>query len=226
MYFYLTNELYFPPVHKADSQGILAIGGDLSVERILLAYRSGIFPWYSEDDPILWWSPNPRFVLFPDKLKVAKSMRPIFNSGKFKVTFDTQFREVITNCKNIFRPDQNGTWLNENMLESFCKIHELGLAHSVEVWQKDELVGGLYGISLGNCFFGESMFAKVSNASKVGFITLVRKLQEKGFEMIDCQVHTKHLESLGAEHIMRNEFMKRLQKCLEKPNLEGKWTDL
>ncbi len=221
-YYYIKNEeMYFPPVNTADRQGIVAIGGDLSIERILLAYNSGIFPWFSEGEPILWWSPNPRFVLYPQNIKISKSMKPILKNNKFKITFDTDFRTVISHCQNTFREGQIGTWLSDEMLEKYCELHQLGFAHSVEVWQDNIIVGGLYGLALGSCFFGESMFAHVSNASKAGFITLVQKLVEKKFEIIDCQVHTEHLESLGAEGIMRNKFINQLQKCLEKPTLKG-----
>ncbi|TAE73746.1 MAG: leucyl/phenylalanyl-tRNA--protein transferase [Bacteroidetes bacterium] len=215
------KELYFPLVHTADKQGIVAIGGDLSIERILLAYHSGIFPWFCEEDPILWWSPNPRFVLYPQNIKISKSMKQVLKSNKFKITFDTDFRSVIGHCQSTFREGQNGTWLSNEMLEQYCELHRLGFAHSVEVWQENIIVGGLYGLALGSCFFGESMFAHVSNASKAGFITLVQKLIAKNFTLIDCQVYTQHLESLGAEGIMRYKFMSELQKCLEKPTLKG-----
>lgn len=220
-YYYLDEELYFPPLNTADKQGIVAIGGDLSIKRLLMAYHLGIFPWFSEGEPILWWSPNPRFVLYPEKIKISKSMRPILNNNRFKITFDKDFRTVIGHCKNTFREGQDGTWISDEMLERYCELHQLGFAHSVEVWQDDVIVGGLYGLALGNCFFGESMFAHVSNASKAGFITLVKKLVEKNFQLIDCQTYTEHLESLGAEHITRNQFVKQLEECLEKPTLQG-----
>ncbi|TAE46530.1 MAG: leucyl/phenylalanyl-tRNA--protein transferase [Cytophagales bacterium] len=220
-YYYLDEELYFPPVNTADKQGIVAIGGDLSIKRLLMAYHLGIFPWFSEGEPILWWSPNPRFVLYPEKIKISKSMRPILKNNRFKITFDKDFRAVIGHCKNTFREGQDGTWISDEMLERYCELHQLGFAHSVEVWQDDVIVGGLYGLALGNCFFGESMFAHVSNASKAGFITLVKKLVEKKFQLIDCQTYTEHLESLGAEHITRNQFVKQLEECLEKPTLQG-----
>lgn len=225
-YYFLGKELIFPSVEDADEHGILAIGGDLSPERLLLAYRSGIFPWFSEDEPILWWSPNPRFILYPSKLKVSKSMKQVLRKDTFTVTLDQSFREVMCHCKVIRRQGQKGTWITEEMLDAYCQLHTLGYAHSVEVWQGDELVGGLYGVSLGHCFFGESMFAKVSNASKAGFITLVKKLEESGFQLIDCQVHTNHLESLGAEAIPRARFIRELQQSLSFPTLQGNWGEL
>ncbi len=171
MYF-LSKDLYFPPVETANFEGILAIGGDLTIDRLLLAYRSGIFPWFEDDDPILWWSPPKRMVLFFEDLKISKSMRNCINKQQFEITFNTAFYEVITNCKKTFRKNQNGTWITDEMLEAYCKLHDLGIAKSVEVWQNKELVGGLYGVDLGTFFCGESMFSKVSNASKMAFIAL------------------------------------------------------
>ena len=206
MYF-LLKELFFPDVSEADKHGILAVGGDLSPERLMLAYRSGIFPWFDSDEPILWWSPKERMVLFPDELKVSKSMRSILRKEIFKVTFNKDFRAVISSCSQISRNGQQGTWISEDMIEAYVKLHELGYAKSVEVWQNDELVGGLYGIDLGHVFCGESMFSKVSNASKVAFITLVENLNTRKYKLIDCQVHNDHLESLGAREIKRSDFM-------------------
>ncbi|WP_395051262.1 leucyl/phenylalanyl-tRNA--protein transferase [Flavobacterium sp.] len=210
MYF-LSKELFFPPVSEANSDGILAIGGDLSTERLLLAYKSGIFPWFEEGEPIFWWSPNPRMVLFLDELVVSKSMRNILNRNIFKVTFNQNFREVISNCQKIKREDQNGTWITNDMIEAYCKLNELGIAKSVEVWQNNELVGGLYGIDLGHIFCGESMFSKVSNASKVAFIALVNQLKAANYNLLDCQVYNEHLESLGCREIEREEFMRILE---------------
>jgi len=224
-YYILNEELYFPPLHRADSHGILALGGDLSVERLLLAYKSGIFPWFSENEPIVWWSPDPRFVLFPEKLKISKSMRPIFNQNIFEFTFDKAFEEVILACKTTKRKGQYGTWITEDMLEAYNTLHQLGFAHSVEVWKEGDLLGGLYGISIGKIFFGESMFSKVSNASKAGFIYLVRKLKEAGVHVIDCQVHTQHLESLGAEMIPRTDFVKLLKEGLIERDLGEFWKE-
>ncbi len=223
IYWLSEDSVHFPPPELASEEGILAIGGDLSPERLLEAYSQGIFPWFNDDDPILWWTPDPRFVLFPENLKISKSMRPLFNQKKMQVTFDQEFRTVITNCQEMYRPGQGGTWITEDMLEAYCSLHELGFAHSVEVWQKEELVGGLYGIALGKIFFGESMFAKVSNASKFGFITLVRKLQEWDFNLIDCQQETAHLASLGAEAIPRADFMRLLDANPLGETLRGSW---
>ena len=209
MYF-LLKELFFPDVTEADRDGILAVGGDLSPERLLLAYQSGIFPWFDSDDPILWWAPHQRMVLFPDELVVSKSMRSILRKEIFTVTFNKDFRGVISNCSQIRRNGQRGTWITSEMIEAYVKLHELGFAKSVEVWQNNELVGGLYGIDLGTIFCGESMFSKVSNASKVAFITLVENLKIRKYKLIDCQVHNDHLESLGAREIEREEFMQIL----------------
>ena len=209
MYF-LSKELFFPPVSEANPDGILAIGGDLSQERLLLAYKSGIFPWFEEGEPVFWWSPNPRMVLFLDELVVSKSMRNILNRNIFKVTFNQNFREVISNCQKIKREGQNGTWITNNMIEAYCKLNEMGIAKSVEVWQNEELVGGLYGIDLGHVFCGESMFSNVSNASKAAFIALVNQLKDTDYKILDCQVYNEHLESLGCREIERNKFMKIL----------------
>ena len=207
MYF-LLKELFFPDVTEADRDGILAVGGDLSPERLLLAYQSGIFPWFDSDEPILWWAPPRRMVLFPDELVVSKSMRSILRKELFTITFNKDFRAVISNCRTIKRNGQRGTWISDEMIEAYVKLHEMGQAKSVEVWQNNELVGGLYGIDLGTIFCGESMFSKVSNASKVAFITLVENLKIRKYKLIDCQVHNDHLESLGAREIDRAEFMK------------------
>jgi leucyl/phenylalanyl-tRNA--protein transferase len=211
MYF-LSKELFFPPVSEANPDGILAIGGDLSPERLLLAYKSGIFPWFEEGEPIFWWSPNSRMVLFLDELVVSKSMRNILNRNIFKVTFNQNFREVISNCQKIKRDSQNGTWITNDMIEAYCKLNELGIAKSVEVWQNEELVGGLYGVDLGNIFCGESMFSKVSNASKVAFMALVNQLKKENYKVLDCQVYNEHLESLGCREIDRTDFMEMLKK--------------
>lgn len=209
MYF-LSRELYFPPVTHASPEGIVAVGGDLSPERLLLAYRSGIFPWFDEDEPILWWSPPERMVLLFPELKVSKSMRNIINRNMFKVTWNTAFEEVIKSCRTIKRDGQPGTWITEEMQEAYCTLHKMGYAKSVEVWQDDVLVGGLYGVDLGNIFCGESMFSKVSNASKIAFIALAQKLQNEKYHLLDCQVHNDHLESLGAREIPRDIFIRVL----------------
>jgi leucyl/phenylalanyl-tRNA--protein transferase len=215
MYF-LSKELFFPPVSEADSDGILAIGGDLTPERLFLAYKSGIFPWFEEGEPIFWWSPNPRMVLFLDELLVSKSMRNILNRNVFKVTYNQNFREVISNCQIVKRNGQNGTWITNDMIEAYCKLNKLGIAKSVEVWQIDsqsswELVGGLYGIDLGHIFCGESMFSNVSNASKVAFIALAKQLKEDNYKLLDCQVYNEHLESLGCREIDRKDFLEILK---------------
>jgi leucyl/phenylalanyl-tRNA--protein transferase len=209
--FYLSSSLSFPPVSEASYSGILAIGGDLSSERLLLAYKSGIFPWFEDGEPITWWAPNPRMVLFLEELVISKSMRNILNRKIFTVTFNQNFRDVISNCQNIKRDGQSGTWITNDMIEAYCKLHELGIAKSVEVWQDDELVGGLYGIDLGHIFCGESMFSKVSNASKVAFISLVNHLKTGNYKLLDCQVYNPHLESLGCREIERNAFIKILK---------------
>lgn len=205
---YLTQCIEFPDVSYASSDGLLAIGGDLSVERLILAYKQGIFPWFEKEEPILWWSPDPRFVLYPNRLKISKSMRQVLKNCDFEVTINNDFLGVITSCSKINREGQAGTWIANNMIKAYTKLHELGFAKSVEVWKEEELVGGLYGIDLGNnVFCGESMFAKVSNASKVGFITFI---QNSNYKLIDCQVYTNHLENFGAEEIPRSEFLKFL----------------
>lgn len=206
MYF-LTQELYFPSVETASPEGIVAVGGDLSPERLVLAYNSGIFPWFEDDEPILWWSPSERMVLFFEDLKISKSMRNVINQKKFKVTFNTAFREVILNCKKIARKDQPGTWITDDMVEAYCNLHKLGIAKSVEVWENEELVGGLYGIDLGHVFCGESMFSKVSNASKMAFIALAKQLEMANYRLLDCQVYNDHLASLGCVEIDREDFL-------------------
>ncbi len=205
---FLSKEIWFPPVEEATPEGILAVGGDLSPERLLLAYKSGIFPWYSEGDPIIWYSPDPRMVLFPHNLKVSKTMRKLIKKNEFEITYNQNFEHVITNCQHIPRKDQPGTWITDDMKSAYIKLHDIGVAKSVEVWQENELVGGLYGIDLGEVFCGESMFSKVSNTSKLAFVFLVQKLQKAGCKLLDCQVYNEHLASLGAEEISRQEFLK------------------
>ncbi len=201
----LTDDIWFPNVSKATKDGLLAIGGDLSVERLLHAYKQGIFPWFEAEEPILWWSPNPRFVLFPEKLKVSKSMKQVLRNCNYTVTINKAFKEVITECSKIKRDGQASTWITNSMIEAYVNLHELGYAKSVEVWRDNKLVAGLYGVDLGNqVFCGESMFTKESNASKAGFITFI---QNTNYKLIDCQVYTKHLESLGAEEISRDLFL-------------------
>ncbi len=212
--FLLSNKLYFPPVTQADEEGILAIGGDLSAQRLILAYRNGIFPWYSDDEPIIWWCPNPRFVLFPNELKISKSMRAVVKKQTYSFTINNCFNNVIKQCKTITREGQNGTWISEEVIDAYTNLHNLGYALSVETWENNKLVGGLYGVKMGNIFFGESMFSLSPNASKFAFIQLVQYLKNEGVKLIDCQVYTNHLESLGAKMIDRNDFMHLLEQHL------------
>ena len=208
--FLLTKELFFPPTEMADEEGLLALGGDLSTERLLLAYRSGIFPWYNEDEPICWWSPDPRFVLYPDELKVTSSMKTVLQNGKYRFTTNRAFSQVIQNCKMVSRKGQDGTWISPVMQQAYTTLHELGYAHSAEAWLDGKLVGGLYGIRLGRIFFGESMFSLQPNASKFAFINYIQHLQKENVQLIDCQLHTNHLESLGARMITRQLFIETL----------------
>ena len=210
--YYLTKELYFPPVEESSHEGVLAIGGDLSTERLLLAYTNGIFPWFEAGEPILWWAPSERMVVNPQDYKVKKSLRNILNQNLFKITFNQDFEAVIKNCQQVNRAGQQGTWITNDMIEAYCKLHQEGHAMSIEVWQDDNLVGGLYGIDLGSVFCGESMFSKVSNASKVAFIKLIEYLKENNYRLLDCQVHNDHLEKLGAFEITRDAFMKILKE--------------
>ena len=204
----LSKEIIFPPVHLANEDGLLAIGGDLSVERLLLAYKSGIFPWYNQGEPIIWYSPDPRMVLFPSELKISKSMKQLIRKKEFKITYNQNFSEVISKCKHIYRTsDQGGTWITNEMQQAYINLHKKGVAKSVEVWKNGELVGGLYGIDLGTIFCGESMFSKESNTSKLAFIYLVQKLEKENYKLIDCQVYNNHLASLGAGEISRDEFL-------------------
>ncbi len=214
----------FPPVDFASPEGLLAIGGDLRAERLLEAYRHGIFPWYNEGQPILWWSPDPRAVLFPKKLRVSRSLKKTLRANPFKVSLDTRFREVIQACALPRKKHgAGGTWITQEMLEAYCRLHEQGYAHSVESWAGDRLVGGLYGVALGGVFFGESMFSRASNASKVAFVYLVRQLSAWGYTLIDCQVPSAHMESLGAEEIRRRDFLALLDKALLLPDRKGPW---
>jgi leucyl/phenylalanyl-tRNA--protein transferase len=224
--FQLGEQIVFPPVELSTKEGILAVGGDLSTRRLITAYKNGIFPWYSDGEPILWWSPDPRFVLFTDELYVSKTMRQVLNREIFTVKFDTAFREVITACKKTKRKRERGTWITDDMLEAYCNLNELGYAHSIEAWSDGKLAGGLYGISLGGCFFGESMFSARSNASKAALIVLTRKLNEHGFMFIDSQVYTEHMESMGARDIPRDEYITLLKKGLKQRTILGSWRDM
>lgn len=222
--FRLSDDLVFPHPLRADRDGLLAWGGDLSPERLLLAYRHGIFPWYSEGEPILWWAPNPRWVIVPEGVKVSKSMNKLLERKVFECSMDTDFDAVIEACASVPRPGQDGTWLMPEMLAAYKELHRRGLAHSVEVRRQGVLVGGLYGLSLGRVFYGESMFARVSNASKYALVVLARELHRRGFWLIDCQVHTEHLESMGAQALPAAEFHALLEKNPLEQTLRGAWT--
>ncbi|HJP63629.1 MAG TPA: leucyl/phenylalanyl-tRNA--protein transferase [Mucilaginibacter sp.] len=210
MVFRLDERLIFPDPSLAEDDGLLAVGGDLSVDRLLLAYQNGIFPWYNDDTPILWYSPHERFVLFPDELKISKSMRQLLRSQSFTVTYDRCFDKVIEACSAVERNGQDGTWITGDMKEAYIKLHQAAHAHSVEVWKDADLVGGLYGVQIGSVFCGESMFSRVSNASKIALISLC---QSGKYSLIDCQVYTEHLESMGARMIGRKEYMAMLQNA-------------
>ena len=203
----LGKELVFPPVEMTSAEGIIAFGGDLRPERLILAYQNGIFPWYNEGEPIIWYCPEDRMVLFPHELKISRSMRQLMRNNTFRITSNTAFEQVISQCQKSPRKDQLGTWITNDMKQAYLKLHELGFAKSIEVWQGDELVGGLYGIDLGHIFCGESMFSKESNTSKLAFIHLVQQLEKEQYKLIDCQVYNEHLESLGAREISREEFI-------------------
>jgi leucyl/phenylalanyl-tRNA---protein transferase len=220
--FRLGDEIIFPPVNLTSGNGILAIGGDLSPDRLIAAYRQGIFPWYSEGDPIIWWSPDPRFILFLEELRVSRSMMKVLRQGTFRITYDQNFREVVLSCQKL-RRKQKGTWITDEMLEAYCTLHELGSAHSAEAWHEGKLVGGIYGVSLGRCFFGESMFSLMNNASKAALIDLVYKLRELKFKFLDCQVYTAHMESMGARFIPREEFIDLLKSGLQHDTLGDNW---
>jgi len=219
----LDEKLLFPDPQFANEDGLLAIGGDLSIERLMLAYASGIFPWFIEEEEIYWFSPDPRCVLIPEELKVSKSMQKLIKKQTFSVRYDQQFIKVIKNCKTVKRKGQRETWIDKNFIAAYTNLFELGLAHSVEVYENENLVGGLYGVSLGSCFFGESMFSKVSNASKYGFIFLVNALKEKKFTLIDCQVYNDHLATFGAKKMERSIFLEMLEKGLLDETASGDW---
>ena len=218
------DDLRFPPVELASPEGLLAVGGDLRVERLLEAYRHGIFPWYNDDQPILWWSPDPRAVIFPHKLHVSRSLKRTIRLGGFTVTLDTRFRDVMHGCAGP-RPQypEGGTWITAEMVKAYVKLHELGYAHSVETWQEGRLVGGLYGVALGRIFFGESMFTRVPDASKVALVSLVRQLQTWGFRIFDCQQPSRHIKTLGSEDIPRSEFLDHLADALTQSDRRGRW---
>jgi leucyl/phenylalanyl-tRNA--protein transferase len=219
----LSEDLAFPSPHLASKEGLLAVGGDLSRSRLLLAYSLGIFPWYSDGEPILWWSPDPRLVLYPDELKITRSLNKVIKKGAFTLTIDRAFDRVINECARVPREKQRGTWIVAEMVEAYCRLHAYGFAHSVEAWADNRLAGGLYGVSLGRCFFGESMFTHVSNASKVAFVALVQYLQSLNFTLIDCQISTDHLIRFGAREISRTRYLRELEEGLKAPTLRGKW---
>jgi leucyl/phenylalanyl-tRNA--protein transferase len=221
---WLDERPVFPPHSTARADGLLAVGGDLSPARLLAAYRHGTFPWYGEGDPILWWSPDPRLILEPAGLKIARSLRAVIRRGRYAVTYDTAFTRVIHACATTPRGDELGTWIHSEVAKAYSTLHELGYAHSVEAWDEGTLVGGLYGVALGRCFFGESMFSRKPDASKVALASLVNLLRERDFRLIDCQVTTAHLLSLGATEIPRETFLRRLDEALRPPTCRERWT--
>ena len=217
------DAIHFPDPSFAEANGLLAVGGDLSPERLLQAYALGIFPWYTEDDPILWWSPDPRLIVHPGDVHLSRSLRKTMKRGTFRVTLDEAFTEVVSACATHPRPEQDGTWITEDMVEAYSVLHGLGYAHSVEAWEGETLVGGVYGVSLGSCFFGESMFARRSDASKVAFANLSDQLCKWGFTLIDCQMYTDHLARFGAEELSRESFLALLDDGLRHETRVGKW---
>jgi leucyl/phenylalanyl-tRNA--protein transferase len=222
--FQLTDEVAFPPPEHADESGLLAVGGDLSAGRLLLAYSMGIFPWYSEGQPILWWSPDPRLVLFPEELHVSRSLMQTIGKGVYRITMDRAFESVVRLCADVHREKEKGTWITDEMREAYIGLHELGFAHSAESWREGELAGGLYGVALGAAFFGESMFSLRPDSSKAAFVALVGRLRERGYELVDCQVRTEHLKRFGAREIPRSEFLARLRKAVgRRVEAGGRW---
>lgn len=219
----LTDALVFPPPSWATNEGLIAVGGDLRPERLVLAYGSGIFPWPHEGLPLLWFCPDPRMILRPNEVHVSHSLRKVMKRKKLRVTLDRAFGRVMRGCARTPRSHEQGTWITQEMIDAYTRLHHLGLAHSVEVWQDDDLVGGLYGVSLGAAFFGESMFARANNASKVGFITLVQQLERWGFHFVDCQMYTPHLERFGAIQWPRDQFLDALEVALQEPTRRGVW---
>ena len=220
----LSKDLVFPPVHLATPEGLLAVGGDLSSERLLLAYQSGIFPWFSDGDPILWWSPDPRLVIYPQELKISRSLKKTIRKGHFTVTMDTHFDEVIYRCAQTRIQSDQGTWITSGMEKAYTRLHTMGYAHSVETWYQSQIVGGLYGISLGRCFFGESMFSTMSDASKVALVALRDYLRDREFDFIDCQLPTDHLISMGRRKISRDDYLIRLRHTLQHTTYSGLWS--
>jgi leucyl/phenylalanyl-tRNA--protein transferase len=223
---WLDRDPRFPPVEAAldEPNGLLAAGGDLSSTRLLEAYRHGIFPWYSEGQPILWWSPDPRMVLFPDELKVSRSLAKRLRRQDYEIRFDSAFHEVMVSCATVPRAGQDGTWITPEMIDAYCSLHELGYAHSVETWMDGRLTGGIYGVAISRMFYGESMFHRATDASKIALVYLMRHLEKSGFGMMDCQMKTQHLASLGGREIPRHEFSRRLAELVNSPQAPGKWT--
>ena len=224
--FELPQEVLFPNPNDAEPEGVLAFGGDLSPERLLVAYSLGIFPWYNEDEPILWWSLDPRLICFPDEAKFSKSLMQQIRKKEFTISIDTNFRNVIENCAFVRRKQENGTWIRPEIIEAYCQLHELGFAHSFEVYKENKLVGGLYGVSIGGMFSGESMFHTQTNASKIAFYYLIQTAKQLQFDFIDCQQVTDHLQTLGAKPMPRTEFLDRLQKSIQKKTYRGKWNKI
>jgi len=219
----LTDDIIFPPVNMATPEGLLAVGGDLSLRRLLLAYQSGIFPWYSDDGPILWWSPDPRLVLYLSELKVSHSLKKTIRKAHYKVTMDMHFQQVIESCAQTRKKSGQGTWITADMVKAYTHLHKMGYAHSVETWYQNEIVGGLYGVSLGRCFFGESMFSTMTDASKVALVYLRDYLQDRKFDIIDCQMPTDHLIRMGARTITRSVFISQINLSLQHPTPKGPW---
>jgi len=219
----LSEDLVFPSPYLASKEGLLAIGGDLSPNRLLLAYGNGIFPWYSEGEPVLWWSPDPRLVLYPAELKVSRSLKKVLKQDVFEVTMDRAFEEVIAECAQVRLENHEGTWIVDDMIQAYCRLHESGFAHSVETWKDNRLAGGLYGVSLGKCFFGESMFTRITNASKVALVALVEHLEQLDFAFIDCQISTAHLTRFGAREISRAHYLAELAVALKAATRRSKW---
>jgi len=222
--FLLSDKIEFPPPYLASKAGLLAVGGDLSRDRLLLAYRMGIFPWYSDGEPLLWWSPDPRLVLYPEEIRISKTLKKIIKQDKFHLTIDTAFDQVINACAQIRIEKNEGTWIVQEMIDAYCRLHDAGFAHSVEAWYQGELAGGIYGVSLGKCFFGESMFSRISNASNITLVKLVEYLKTLSFDMLDCQITTEHLTRFGAREIQRDVFLKQLEQSLEATTRQGRWS--
>ncbi len=223
-YHFLTDRLWFPPAHQADAEGLLAVGGDLSVERLLLAYRSGIFPWYSDGQPVLWWSPDPRFVLIPQEFHLPRRLARTIRQGRFEVRADTAFEEVVALCSEVPRPGQDGTWITEEMIGAYSRLHHAGWAHSVECWLDGELAGGIYGVAVGKGFFGESMFWLEPDASKVALAALVQKIRRWGFLFLDCQMRTGNTARFGGRDVTRAEFLRMVSRAAAEPGRNGPWT--